>query len=163
MALHCAQSRWLEGLPAQALLMLNRAMGARLDADSCLLRLHPVPFRAVAWILRHGESVGFMGNPRRHFQHLATRMGGGEDSARRIARAWACWELARTVNGAWPADLVQIGRDKVVEPDRAAIEESLSRHGWAGEVGEWRLALGDASGENVHDRNPLVRDLEGPR
>ncbi len=144
LALRCAQSRWLEGLPAQALLMLNRAMGARLDAaiDHDLLMRHPLPYRAVGWILRHGGAGGFLGNPRRHFQHLATRMS-GHDPERRTARAWACWELARRVNPDWPPDLDQLESESLTEPCLEQIEHDLSTHGLRGEVGEWRLALSE--------------------
>lgn len=136
-ALRCAQSRWLEGLPAQALLMLNRAMGAKFPPDSAA---GPMPYRAVGWILRHGEAVGFLGNPRRHFQHLATRMSGGE-TERRIARAWACWELARRINPAWESDARQIAEEGIVEPTAEWIEAELRRHGLPGEVDEWLQAL----------------------
>ena len=136
-ALRCAQSRWLEGLPAQALLMLNRAMGAKLAPDSVA---GPMPYRAVGWILRHGEAVGFLGNPRRHFQHLATRMSGGE-TERRIARAWACWELARRINPAWEADERQIVREGIAEPSFEEVSADLERHGLPGEADEWLRAL----------------------
>ncbi|HEY8961472.1 MAG TPA: hypothetical protein VIM57_04640 [Luteolibacter sp.] len=136
-ALCCAQSRWLEGLPAQALLMLNRAMGAKFPSDS---PGGPMPYRAVGWILRHGEAVGFLGNPRRHFQHLATRMSGGE-TERRIARAWACWELACRVNPAWEADARQIAEEGIVEPAFEEVAADLERHGLLGEADEWRRAL----------------------
>jgi hypothetical protein len=136
-ALRCAQSRWLEGLPAQALLMLNRAMGAKFPAGEAA---GPMPYRAVGWILRHGEAAGFLGNPRRHFQHLATRMSGGE-TERRIARAWACWELARRVNPAWEADVRQIEEEGIVEPPFEQVAAGLERHGLPGEVDEWLRAL----------------------
>jgi len=136
-ALRCAQSRWLEGLPAQALLMLNRAMGAKFPPGSTA---GPMPYRAVGWILRHGEEVGFLGNPRRHFQHLATRMSGGE-TERRIARAWACWELARRINPAWEADARQLAEEGIVEPSFEDITACLERHGLPGEVDDWRRAM----------------------
>lgn len=136
-ALRCAQSRWLDGLPAQALLMLNRAMGAKFPPHSAV---GPMPYRAVGWILRHGEAVGFLGNPRRHFQHLATRMSGGE-TERRIARAWACWELARRINPVWEADVRQIEEEGIVEPSFEQVAADLERHGLPGEADEWRRAL----------------------
>ena len=145
MALRCAQSRWLEGLPAQALLMLNRAMGATLDpmADADLLRRNPIPYQAVDWILHHGGIRGFIGNPRRHFQHLATRMS-GHDRERRAARAWACWELAKAVNPAWPADTEQIERESLIEPTHETVTKNLARHGLPGEVEEWLKALSES-------------------
>lgn len=141
-ALRCGQSRWLEGLPAQSLLMLNRAMGARLcaTADAEALIEHPIPYRAIGWILNEGERVGFLGNPRRHYQHLATRMSGW-DVERRTARAWACWELAKRVNPEWEADLVQIERENVIEPTFSEVERSLLTHGLPGEYAEWSATL----------------------
>jgi hypothetical protein len=142
-ALCCAQSRWLEGLPAQALLMLNRAMSAQwLGEDQAVLAEWPVPYRAVRWLLRHGSVVGFMGNPRRHFQHLATRMS-GHDRERRVARAWACWELARIENSEWEADEVQLSKEGIVEPTSSEISEALQGLGLPGEWSAWQAALRD--------------------
>lgn len=145
-ALRCGQSRWLELLPAQALLMLNRAMGARLHAEENaeLLEIHPMPYRAVAWILHRGEEIGFLGNPRRHYQHLATRMTGG-DLSLRTARAWACWELAKASNPAWEADEVQIAKEGISEPTFSQVESNLLSLGLPGEHAQWRLAWEDAA------------------
>lgn len=117
--------------------MLNRAMGAKFPPGSIA---EPMPYRAVGWILRHGEAVGFLGNPRRHFQHLATRMSGGE-TERRIARAWACWELARRINPAWEADARQIEEEGIVEPSFEQVATGLERYGLPGEVDDWRRAM----------------------
>lgn len=146
-ALRCGQSRWLEGLPAQSLLMLNRALGAKLHAetDAKVLIEHPIPYRAIGWILSRGDRTGFLGNPRRHYQHLATRMSGGEIE-RRTARAWACWELAKRINPAWEADHVQIEREGIREPLFSEIEQDLLRHGLPGEHAEWAVALQTAGG-----------------
>jgi len=141
-ALRCAQSRWLECLPAQALLMVNRAMGAELLVPDNALTLedHPLPYHAVAWILRRGEEFGFLGNPRRHYQHLATRMSGG-NVQRRQARAWACWYLAKTVNPTWEADTVQLEHEQLTEPTIEEIQAALARHGLPGEVAVWGRAV----------------------
>ena len=141
----CAQSRWLEGLPAQALLMINRAMGARLDSDvnAGSTVADPIPYRAVVWILRHGHAVGFIGNPRRHFQHLATRMSGHEIE-RRTARAWACWELAKLAGPDWSADVEQLEREGLVEPTLEEVTKNLAKHGLPGEVDEWLRAMAEA-------------------
>lgn len=117
--------------------MLNRAMGAKFSSGSVV---EPMPYRAVGWILRHGEAVGFLGNPRRHFQHLATRMSGGE-TERRIARAWACWELARRINPVWEADERQMEKEGIVEPSFERVAANLESHGLPGEAEEWRRAL----------------------
>jgi len=141
-ALLCGQSRWLEGLPAQALLMLNRAMGATLcgTRDAEVLEAYPIPYRAIGWILRQEDRGGFLGNPRRHYQHLATRMSGHEIE-RRTTRAWACWVLAKQVNPAWEADQVQIEREGIIEPSFEEVRASLVEHGLPGEHAEWEAAL----------------------
>lgn len=119
-------------------------MGARLDhhLDAGLLETHPIPYRAVAWILRHGEATGFIGNPRRHFQHLATRMS-GHQVERRAARAWACWELAKASDPDWQADVGQLERESLIEPTRAQVTENLAQQGLPGEVEEWLRALNE--------------------
>ncbi len=131
-------------MPAQSLLMLNRAFGAKLEpeTDAGLLAENPIPYRAVVWILKHGESIGFIGNPRRHFQHLATRMS-GHDPELRTARAWACWELAKAVNPNWPADHEQIQKESVIEPTRDVVAKNLAGQALPGEVDEWWRALND--------------------
>jgi hypothetical protein len=132
----------LEGLPAQALLMLNRAFGARLEPEAAFLAENPIPYRAVVWILQRGEAQGFIGNPRRHFQHLATRMS-GHDPELRTARAWACWELAKAVNPDWPPDHEQIEQESLIEPTREEVAKNLAVHGLQGEVEEWWQALNE--------------------
>ena len=73
-ALECAQSLWLQGLPAQALLLINRALGADLRAGEPVLERWRLPYEAAAWVMLHRDEGQFIGNPRRHYQHLATRM-----------------------------------------------------------------------------------------
>src|SRR5262245_36824370 len=73
-ALRYAQSLWREGFPARALLLVNRALGCEFSGDEPVLREWPLPYRAVAWLLRNHLPEQFIGNPRRHWQHLATRM-----------------------------------------------------------------------------------------
>lgn len=141
MALCCAQSRWIEGLPAQAILMIDRALLAEPGASAGMLSVVPLPYAGLAWILRHAPASGFLGNPRRHFQHLATRMGWGGLRDRRIARAWACWAISRAVLPDLPADERQLREEGVIEPTMEAVEAGLSAHGLAGEAGAWREAM----------------------
>lgn len=85
-ALAYAQSLWLDGKPAQAILQLNKAWMADLDGTEAALASHPSPYRALRWIItmaKDGDS-GFLGNPVRHFQHLASRMSGAR--AERVRR-----------------------------------------------------------------------------
>lgn len=139
-ALTYAQSLWLENFPARALLLLNRAMGADLGEQAEVLVEHPVPYRAVAWILRNHFEEEFIGNPRRHWQHLATRMSGPRPELR-TWRAWACWALARRWMPEMPADEKQIAEEGVVEPTLRMIEEEIGSRGWDREVSEWKAAL----------------------
>lgn len=139
-ALNYAQSLWLERLPARALLLLNRAMGAGLRKDATILVEHPVPYRAVAWILQHREDGEFIGNPRRHWQHLATRMSGPRPELR-AWRAWACWALARRWMPEMPADEKQISEEGTEEPTLDRIESEIRDRGWDAELEEWKMAL----------------------
>lgn len=121
-ALTYAQGYWLEGKPGQAILQLNKAFSADLTDDADILRQWPMPYRALEWILRQAVEVneGFLGNPVRHFQHLATRMSGdGSLTKLRIKRAWACYWIAQSVLGArggFPKDARQLAREGVYVP-----------------------------------------------
>lgn len=140
LALACAQALWMRGLPAQAILMLNRAFSADLAGSEATLLEHPPPYRALRWILEHRAEEHFLGNPRRHFQHLATRMSGPRSEAR-TWRAWACWRIARIARPDDPADEVQIAKEGIVEPAEESIGDRLASLGWPGEAETWREAL----------------------
>lgn len=140
LALACAQALWQRGLPAQSILMLNRAFSADLDGSESALAEWPPPYRALRWILENRREEHFVGNPRRHFQHLATRMSGPRSEVR-IWRAWACWSIARLIRPQDPADEAQIAAEGLVEPDKDTIRERLAALGWPGEAASWEDAL----------------------
>lgn len=139
-----AQSKWRQGLPAQALLQLNRAMSADLTADAGVLAEWPCPYPAVGWMMqqRPDRQGCFMGNPRRHWQHYATRMAGPR-GAERIWRAWACWWIATAILPAdeFPVDQAQIDQEEVVFPSEDEVFSRLRDLGWAGEAEWWLAAL----------------------
>jgi hypothetical protein len=137
LSLECAQALWLRGLPAQALLMINRAMAADLRGAEPVLEEWPPPYRAAAWIMRARLPDQFMGNPRRHYQHLATRMVEPRRELRQW-RAWACWHLARLVFPDDPADERQLRQEGIIEPGVDEISASLFRLGLPGEADHWR-------------------------
>ena len=120
-ALRCAQSRWLDGLPAQSLLMLNRAFSCGFEDDNPLVDAHPWPYEALAWLLRQTPEDRFLGNPRRHFQHLATRMNQGPRRDLRVARAWACWAIAGNIRPELPGDDEQVAAENLTLPTLAEI------------------------------------------
>lgn len=138
----CAQSLWQEGLPAQAILMLNRALSAPLQGEEPILQTWPLPYRALAWLLLHRPEGQFMGNPRRHWQHLATRMVEPHKELR-TWRAWACGYLAREIlpENEFPPDLGQIREEGVVEPDHATIAARLGALSPANDVDVWSDTL----------------------
>jgi len=68
----------------------------------------------------------------------------GHDPELRTARAWACWELAKTVNPEWPSDQEQIEQESLAEPTREEVAKNLAVHGLQGEVEEWMKALDEA-------------------
>lgn len=147
-ALACAQSRWMSGLPAQALLMLNRAFSADLaDDETVLLREHPWPYAAVAWMVGHAPADAYLGNPRRHYQHLATRMNHGPLREIRILRAWACWAIVRKIRPEFPADEEQLVDESVVEP---TVDQLAMHPAWGArprERREWLEVMGESQGQ----------------
>lgn len=138
-ALRCAQSLWLQGFPAQSLLLINRAFGAELREGDPILEDHPLPYRAAAWVMSRRETGQFIGNPRRHYQHLATRMVEPRRT-QRAWRAWACWWIACRIFPEYPADERQLAEEGVAEPTRAEIVAGLTLHGISCEVEMWEAA-----------------------
>lgn len=65
--LELSQSLWLQEKPAQAILQLNKAS---------MIPEQAAPYPALVWFLAHRKNHLFIGNPVRHFQHLASRMSG---------------------------------------------------------------------------------------
>ena len=139
-ALNYAHSLWLRGLPARAILLLNRAMGCELDGSEPTVQRWPVPYEAIVWILQSRKIEDFIGNPRRHWQHLATRMVEPRKELR-SARAWACWYLSRIVLPDYPADERQIEHEGVIEPSADEIGAWISRLGLPGELELWHRAV----------------------
>jgi hypothetical protein len=140
-ALGYAQSLWLEGKPAQALLQMNKAMMADLrgraegpeDADGGRSEWG-LPYAAKLWVMRMTPEDEFMGNPVRHYQHLATRMNGVRAELR-TWRAWACFHLAERhlPKEEYPRDEVQIEKEGVVVPGWEEAGDGLDRLGIVGE------------------------------
>src|SRR3954465_7150636 len=79
-AMGYAQTLWLDGFPAKALLQVNRAMACVLPELSLMPRGRAMgdpgsgepgycgaPYHAKAWIMHHRPANTFIGNPRRHY------------------------------------------------------------------------------------------------
>ena len=139
--LEYAHSLWQRGHAARAVLCLDRAMGADLRGPEPVLGDWPVPYAALAWLLRHTPKGVFIGNPRVHFQHYAGRMNEPRREQRRW-RAWACWALARRVMPELKGD----PRHRVEEPAMAEIEARLRALGVPGEAELWLRELSRAGG-----------------
>lgn len=139
-ALECAQSLWRRGLPAQSVLLLNRAFSSDLDGSEQVLLEWPLPYSAMHWVLSSKREGDFVGNPRRHFQHLATRMVEPRRELR-TWRAWACWVYACELFPDCPPDSLQIEEEGIVEPTREQIESQLDRLGVEGEKELWLAPL----------------------
>lgn len=127
---------WQRGFAARALLCLDRALGAELSGNEPILRTHPLPYAAMAWLIAATPRDVFIGNPRVHFQHYADRMNEPRREQRRW-RAWACWALTRAVRPEFPAD----PKHRVAEPAIGEIDAALKTHGHAGEAELWRALL----------------------
>lgn len=137
-ALRYAQSLWMHGKPAQALLQLNKAWMADLaEAPSGF----PPPYEALVWLMERAADgeAGYLGNPVRHFQHLASRMSGPRTEIR-AWRAWLCFHLAERVltRAEFPRDGVQIAREGLWIPSLQRALDEVARKGW---VGEWSCAV----------------------
>ncbi|BCX46443.1 hypothetical protein HAHE_03510 [Haloferula helveola] len=145
-ALRYAQTLWSRGMPAQAILQLNRAWSAELDPEDLVLSEWPPPYRALTWMLERRPAGCFIGNPVRHFQHLATRVR-GRDAEIRSWRAWACFRLAEKIlpEADFPRDQLQADREELVFPDSDRVLSGLKRLGWEGEAG--------LLGELIHGQN----------
>jgi hypothetical protein len=131
-ALEFTQGHWLDGKPAQAILQINKAFSADLENDAEILREWPWPYAALEWILENAADGGhgFLGNPVRHFQHLATRMSGSRREIR-IARAWKCFHIARRVlegKGDFPLDGRQIAREGIFIPASQHLDRQNQAH-----------------------------------
>jgi len=135
-ALTYAHCLWQQGLAARAILSLDRALGADLRGDEEALAHWPLPYRPMAWFLRHTPHGVFIGNPRVHFQHLADRMNEPRRDQRRW-RTWACWQITRVVRPEFPAD----PKHAVDEPTVALIRQRLGQHGLPGEMELWLTVL----------------------
>lgn len=143
--LRYAQSLWLSGFPAKSLLLLSRALACRLPDVS--LSGPAAPYSAVAWLLRHRMEGQFIGNPRWHYQHLATRMVEPHRELRRW-RAWACWYISKQIlpEAEFPPDMRQVREEGIVKPRRADIAGQLTRLSPADDLAAWESALGWVSG-----------------
>ncbi len=132
-----AQSQWISGKPAQAILQLDKAWMADLPAGHAVLVSHPPPYQALRWILRHAAdgSCGYLGNPVRHFQHLASRMSGPRAEIR-AWRAWLCLHIAEQELPAagFPRDGQQIAREGLWIPGYARSLQAVAEGGWPGEA-----------------------------
>lgn len=129
-ALCYAQSQWISGKPAQAILQLDKAWMAEYPGD------HGHPYQALVWILRNAANGnhGYLGNPVRHFQHLASRMSGPRSEIRSW-RAWLCLHLAeRTLPSGFPRDGRQLAREGLWVPGIARCLAAIHRLGWDGEI-----------------------------
>lgn len=128
-----AQSLLSENKPAQALLQINKSFLADLE-DEPILEEWPPSYEAVVWIIENyqNQEESFLGNPVRHYQHLASRMSGPRGGVRTL-RAWACFYLAETFAPEFSRDHDQIEKEKLIIPAFQVVLDAIDRFGWKGE------------------------------
>jgi hypothetical protein len=145
--LEYGQSLWMEGKPAQAILQLNKAWSAELEGGESVLEQWALPYRALLWMMVRAPEDRFLGNPVRHFQHLATRVK-GRDHERRSWRAWACFHLSMKVLPveAFPIDSHQVEREGLVIPEMEEVLVALGQRGVAGERELFEEVMREADG-----------------
>ena len=133
--LEYGQQLWLDGLPARALLAVDRALYCDVAPEDEAVIAYPPPYRAIGWMVAQ-PAEGFTGNARVHYQHLADRVR-GERAEQKRWRAWAAWAIVRKVRPDLPGD----PRHVVTEPTHEEIEGGLRAYGVISEIAEWRKAL----------------------
>jgi len=137
-ALRYAQSQWLSGKPAQALLQLDKAFIADLGPGEHRWNELGDPYRALTWVLQQSDQrgAGFLGNPVRHFQHLASRMSGVRSEVRSW-RAWVCMHLSERYlsDFGYPRDGDQLASEGLWLPSVGASVGAIAKLGWPGEAG----------------------------
>ncbi len=136
-ALRYAQSQWIAGKPAQCILQLDKAWMADVSSEPAVALAYDSPYFALAWMLRKSAdgSHGYLGNPVRHFQHLASRMTGPRAGIRSW-RAWFCMHLAQRslVRAGFHGDGRQIAREGLWVPGLERSLGEVAARGWPGEA-----------------------------
>ncbi len=135
-ALHYGHTLWQKGHAGRAILAITRALYANVPAHDPILKVWPLPYAALAWILANHTSDHFPGNPRISFQHQATRLR-GERQKIRSARAWAVWALICKTRPSLPADHAQAFTAPTIE----AIYQRLQQNGHTNEAKRWMHVL----------------------
>ncbi len=128
--LRCAQSLLSEDKPAQALLQLNHSLSIDLQPEVLQKLGWELPYRAKVWIYKNMLEQGFIGNPVRHYQHLATRVN-EPMKALRSWRAWACFHLAEKhlPEDLFPRDERQISKEELSIPTWEKALQGISKYG----------------------------------
>jgi ribosomal protein S18 acetylase RimI-like enzyme len=142
-SLRYAQSQWQAGLPAQAMLQVNRVLSCAIPTEAMPADTLAHCYQTMAFLMRDRQAGQFIGNPRRHFQHLATRMV-PPHAELRTWRAWACWYLAKGLlpEAEYPGDAKQIRDEAVIEPCCGQIDQQLRQLSPADDSAAWHRALG---------------------
>ena len=136
LCLEYGQQLWLDGLPARALLAVDRALYCDVHGTEAAVVAYPLPYAAIRWLVSQ-PSDAFTGNARVHYQHLADRVR-GERAELKKWRAWAAWALVWQARPELPGD----PKHAVAEPTVAEIAAGLEAYGIAGEAQLWQECLG---------------------
>jgi len=137
LCLEYGQQLWLDGLPARALLAVDRALYCDVAETAAVLQPYPLPYAAIRWLVAQ-PSDAFTGNARVHYQHLADRVRGERADIKKW-RAWAAWALVRQARPELPSD----PKHAVTEPTHEEITAGLEAHGIVGEARLWSECLGN--------------------
>ena len=150
-ALTCAQSLWLQALPAQTLLQLNHALAADIDPNDPAIQSWPLPYQAIIWIFKNRHPSEFIGNPVRHYQHLATRVSGPRLELRSW-RAWACFHLAQQCLPAdkFAPDTRQIQRECLTIPSWEQVLQGLRATNGPIEINTLTLLIKSSLNQNYY-------------
>lgn len=120
--LELAHSLWRCSSPAQAILQLDKSFMAETQHS------HSDVYKAIIWIIQNAPAKQFLGNPVRHFQHLASRMNMHQPNAElRIWRAWACLHITEKFSTiSHPRDQEQIRKEGLTIPTVEQVLENIT-------------------------------------
>ena len=137
--LELSQSYWIQGKQAQAILQINKAFMADIQEFQNFS-----PYMALRWLLVNRRKSEFIGNPVRHFQHLATRVSGPR-TVLRAWRAWGCFYISRLVlpKDEFPEDLEQISKESLFIPTLKEVFSKIKFIALINELDHLKKALND--------------------
>ena len=102
------------------------------------------PYMALRWLLENRRESEFLGNPTRHFQHLATRVSEPR-KVLRAWRAWGCFYISKLIlpEDEFPEDAEQISKELLIIPTLKEVFSKIKSIALINEHDHLKKALND--------------------